>query len=103
MKKPRKSSIFLACLALNLAALAVLSVHAIVCSREGADLFREEKQMVEDIRLTDICLFTDARYTRNPSMADIHSSFQDSPMSMDCFPSGALIVPPPHLTRHALD
>jgi hypothetical protein len=46
---------------------------------------------------TDLCLFTDARYARHPSMADRHTAFQDSPMSVEHFPSGTVILPPPHL------
>ncbi len=51
--------------------------------------------------LTDLCLFTDARYTRHPSLADPHSPFQDAPLALEHFPSGALLPPPPHLTRRA--
>ena len=53
--------------------------------------------LVERLELTDLCLFTDARYARHPSMADLHTPFQDSPMSAEHFPSGTLILPPPHL------
>jgi hypothetical protein len=51
--------------------------------------------------LTDLCLFTDARYTRHPSLADPHSPFQDAPLALEHFPSGALRPPPAHLTRPA--
>lgn len=47
--------------------------------------------------LTDLCLFTDARYTRHPSLADRHSPFQDYPLAFEHFPSGSLISPPAHL------
>ncbi len=53
--------------------------------------------MVERLELSDLCLFTDARYARHPSMADRHTPFQDSPMAMEHFPSGTLVLPPPHL------
>jgi hypothetical protein len=42
-------------------------------------------------------LFTEARYTRHPSQADLHSAFQDHPMAFEHFPTGSLIGPPPHL------
>lgn len=90
-------------LTLNLAALVFLLFHALIFSGYGADRFKEERALVRKLSLTDLCLFTEARYTRNPSMADPHSSFQDNPMSFDHFPSGALVVLPPHLKRHALD
>ena len=47
--------------------------------------------------VTDLCLFTDARYTRHPSLADRHSPFQDYPLALEHFPSGSLISPPAHL------
>lgn len=43
--------------------------------------------------LTDIALFTEARYTRHPSQADLHSAFQDHPVALEHFPSGSLILP----------
>jgi hypothetical protein len=49
------------------------------------------------LALTDLCLFTEARYTRHPSMADLHTPFQDHPLSLEHFPSGSLIAAPPHL------
>ncbi len=101
--RQRKSNAFMLYLVLNLTILAILFLHAHICSKAGAAMLKDERHLVEVYRLTDICLFTDARYTRNPSMADIHSSFQDSPMSLDYFPSGALMLPPPHLTRYDLD
>jgi hypothetical protein len=59
----------------------------------------EKAEMVRRLELTDLCLFTDARYTRHPSVADIHTPFQDYPLSLDHFPSGSIIAPPPHLRK----
>lgn len=55
--------------------------------------------LVARLRLTDLALFTEARYTRHPSQADLHSAFQDHPLAIEHFPTGSLIGPPPHLTR----
>jgi len=49
--------------------------------------------LVRDLELTDLCLFTEARYARHPSQADLHSAFQDHPLSMEHFPAGSLIQP----------
>ena len=55
-----------------------------------ADLsVRDMRDEVEALRLTDLCLFTEARYTRNPSQADLNSAFQDHPFSLEHFPSGS--------------
>lgn len=57
---------------------------------------------VAALGLTDLALFTEARYTRNPSLADLHSAFQDGPATLDHFPSGSLIAPPRDLGRGRL-
>ncbi len=57
--------------------------------------------LVRELALTDLCLFTEARYTRHPSQSDYHAPFQDHPTAMEHFPSGALLGPPHHLTRPA--
>jgi hypothetical protein len=50
--------------------------------------------------LSDLALFTEARYTRHPAQADLHSAFQDHPLALEHFPSGSLIVPKhAHLVR----
>lgn len=51
-------------------------------------------QLVARLGLTDLCLFTEARYTRHPSQADLHSAFQDHPIGLEHFPTGALLPPP---------
>lgn len=50
--------------------------------------------LVEKFGLTDVALFTEARYTRHPSQADLHSAFQDHPAALEHFPTGALMPPP---------
>ena len=53
------------------------------------------------LQLTDLALFTEARYTRHLSLADLHSAAQDHPLSLEHFPSGSLLPPPAHLRNHA--
>ncbi|MGE5478156.1 MAG: hypothetical protein ACM3Q1_15990 [Bacteroidales bacterium] len=50
--------------------------------------------LVERLGLTDLALFTEARYTRHPSQADRHAPFQDHPFAFEHFPSGAVMPPP---------
>lgn len=47
--------------------------------------------LVRTLGLTDLCLFTEATYTRHPSLADFHAAFQDAPVSLEHFPSGSLL------------
>jgi hypothetical protein len=93
----RKSNLLFLYLAVNLILLCLMFIHA-GQRREGAEASLKEKEdMVKRLELTDLCLFTDARYTRHPSMADLNTPFQDYPMSFEHFPSGSLVMPPPHL------
>jgi len=61
--------------------------------------------LVAKLQLTDLCLFTEARYTRHLSQADLHSAFQDHPLGLEHFPTGSLVPPPAHLMKahEALD
>ena len=59
-------------------------------------------RLAGELRLTDLALFTEARYTRHPSQADLHAAFQNHPMALDHFPSGVFRAPPPFESlRHA--
>lgn len=57
------------------------------------------RALAEQHGLTDLALFTEARYTRHPSQADLHSAFQDHPAALEHFPTGSLISPHPPTTR----
>jgi hypothetical protein len=93
----RKSTIFLTYIAVNIALLAAMFVHAAREREAAIPLLNGKAEMVRRLQITDLCLFTDARYTRHPSMADLHTPFQDYPLSFEHFPSGSLVLPPEHL------
>ena len=93
----RKSDIFFIVVALGAAAFGLMMAHAHHRNGNAGSGLKEKAMLVERLELTDLCLFTDARYARHPSMADLHTPFQDSPMAMEHFPSGTVILPPPHL------
>ena len=91
----RKSSIyfsFVATLALGLTAFFLL--YPLTVRRYHDGKLRESERLVRELGLTDLCLFTEARYTRHPSQADLHSAFQDHPLSFDHYPSGSMVMPP---------
>ena len=54
----------------------------------------ESAALVKAAGLTDLALFPEARYTRHPSMADLHTAFQDAPMSFEHFPAGVFVSRP---------
>jgi hypothetical protein len=51
------------------------------------------QQLVRALSLTDLSLWTEARYTRHPAMADLFSPFQDNPAAFEHFPAGSLMSP----------
>jgi hypothetical protein len=69
-------------------------VGATVIGDDGAARRARTAGLVEALALSDPALFTEARYTRNPSLADLASAFQDGPASLDHFPTGSLVVAP---------
>ena len=50
-------------------------------------------QQLQNLHVTDLCLATEARYTRHPAVADRHTPFQEHPLGLEHFPTGALILP----------
>lgn len=56
----------------------------------------EATALATKLGLTDLALFTEARYTRHPTQADLHSAFQDHPLAFEHFPTGSLVAPRPH-------
>lgn len=58
------------------------------------------RQLAHGLMLTDLALWTEARYARHPSQADDFAPFQDFPGAIEHFPAGA-IVPPSSMGRRA--
>lgn len=79
--------------------LAVIFIQARFVTQSDLPLLRQKAEVVKNLRLTDLCLFTEARHTRNPSQADWHAAFQSHPMALDHFPSGSIIGPPETLKK----
>ena len=94
----RKSTVFLGSIALGILIFVLLCIHALYSDHKHSHAVKERARIVERYGLTDLCLFTDARYSRNPAMADIATPFQDHPISLEHFPSGSIISPPTKVT-----
>jgi len=77
----------------------LMTVHAGLSRRAAAKALREEALLVRRLGLSDLCLSTEANYTRHLSLADFHTAFQDHPLALEHFPSGTFLGPPPHLRR----
>jgi hypothetical protein len=90
----RKSAFFFLFLSLCAALLGALSLHAAYQQRAMAPLLSLQAEQVRGFGLTDLCLFTEAQYTRHISQSDLHTPFQDHPLSFEHFPSGSLVAVP---------
>jgi len=102
----RKSDFLLVGLAAGYALLlGLVFLHPLATDGSYQQHIAEGKRLVSELMLTDLCLFTEARYTRHPSQADLFTAFQDHPGALEHFPSGSVVAPPP-MTRirpHDLD
>ena len=90
----RRSLQFLLFTAVSLTVFLLLPLHARRIQRQ-ADGAKRQAAQLKNLQLTDLCLTTEARYTRHPAMADRHAPFQEHPLALEHFPSGALILPTP--------
>jgi hypothetical protein len=88
-----KHRLFIGLILLEIAVITILllSGQAGVQARQPQ---REAKRMMVDrLMLTDFALWTEARYTRNPSQADLFTPFQDYPSAIEHFPAGSIMAP----------
>jgi len=98
IKNCRPSILALSLLAAGLALWLAMALPGLLeAPQQGAAGSNgEARRLAMSLGLSDLALFTEARFTRHPSMADLHSAFQDHPASLDHFPSGSLVLPPRH-------
>ncbi len=93
----RKSSLLFICLGVLSTLLLLSLLDTTIRSSSATEQLAHMRHQVTELELTDLALFTEARYTRHLSQADRHTPFQDHPFAMEHFPSGSLIMPPAHL------
>ena len=74
-------------------------VHAALRQKKDTETLEGMRKMVGALQITDLCLFTDARYIRHLSQTDLNTPFQDHPGALEHFPSGSLVSPPLTLTK----
>jgi hypothetical protein len=90
----RKSTFFFLYSGLMLLLLMLSAVDVGIRGDVQADRLKLMRQQVAGLELTDLSLFTEARYTRHLTQADLHTAFQDHPFALEHFPSGSLVPPP---------
>ncbi|MCU7930933.1 MAG: hypothetical protein KZQ90_09035 [Candidatus Thiodiazotropha sp. (ex Codakia rugifera)] len=90
----RKSNIFLGYVFLLLVGCIATLVDTTHRQHWAVSDVESGTALVRQFGLTDLALFTEARYTRHLSQSDLHSAFQDHPVALEHFPSGSLLLPP---------
>jgi len=101
MRLMRLSDALILLLAYLMFWIFLLGCDSVRRNRESLNRITLESSLVREYGLTDLCLTSEARYTRHPSQADLHAPFQDHPLALEHYPSGSLIQPPSHLTRRS--
>ena len=70
----RKSTLFMFVTSINIILILLLMLHSWISLRTAEAFLRPSADLARELQLTDLCLFTEARYTRNPSLADLHTA-----------------------------
>jgi hypothetical protein len=95
----RKSSLCLSLLGAGFLLFGLMFTHAYLQRQADAPSIDRMAGLVGNLELTDLFLFTEARYTRHLSQTDLHSAFQDHPTALEHFPAGSIAGPPAGLRR----
>ena len=87
----------------------ILLIIILVLFLVDASLFIHSQRLKEELRsdeeiqkiavaglgLTDLCVATEARYTRHPAVSDPMAPFMDHPGALEHFPTGSFWAAPP--------
>lgn len=95
----RKSDSFGLFIGTGMLLLVAILIQAHFVARADLPLLRQKAEVAKNLGLTDLCLSTEARYTRHLSQSDWHAAFQSHPLALDHFPSGSVFAPPGTLKK----
>ncbi len=89
-----KSKIFIGFTLIEIFLLFFFFLYSSAYQQSDREIERNaQQQLVQQLRLTDFAIWTEARYTRHPSQTDFFSPFQEFPSSLEHFPAGSVIAP----------
>jgi hypothetical protein len=95
----RKSDGFGLFIGIGMLLLAAILLQAHFVAQADLPGLLQKAAVVKNLGLTDLCVSTEARYTRHLSQADWHAAFQSHPLALDHFPSGSVLGPPKTLKK----
>lgn len=90
----KRATAFLVLALLSAAAVCTVIVRDGYIRPASRSPLGADGSLVRELRLTDLSLWTEARYTRHPSQADLFTPFQSGPSAPEHFPSGSWVQPP---------
>ena len=96
----------LALIALEIGVVVAVGIAGQSSSRQSSRARASNSTLVEQLRLTDLALWSGTSYCRHPSQADLFASHGDHPSALDHFPAGSVVAPPlvaPGGTTHGLE
>ncbi len=93
-----KCKIFIGFIVIEVMVLLLLLITASFSEKKMQPDLVANQQLVKSLMLTDLAIWTEARYTRHPSQADFFTPFQDFPAAIEHFPAGSLVAPPSGFT-----
>lgn len=91
--------LFFSCLLVLETGLLIFSFHKRARQSENQRFY---DIATSGLGLTDLCVATEARYTRHPAVTDRIVPFTDHPGAIEHFPTGSFWAPPP-LDMHLQD
>lgn len=95
----RKSDGFWLFIGSGILLLVAILIQAHFVARADRPGLVQKAAVARNLKLTDLCLSTEARYTRHLSQSDWHAAFQSHPLALDHFPSGSVFAPPETLKK----
>lgn len=73
---------------------SALYIHGLNLAERAEAPARINRIITSGLGLTDLCLATEARYTRHPAVSDPIAPFMDHPGALEHFPSGSFWAVP---------
>jgi hypothetical protein len=94
-----KARTFIAVTVIQIIVLAGMLTWSVNTARARmAEEIPRKRELVLRLELTDLAIWTEARYTRHPSQADFFAPFQDGPSSLEHFPAGSVVAAPDQIS-----
>lgn len=88
-----KYRVFISIIIIEIIGISLLFIMGAGMVEKRQEEIEAKKKIVSMLRLTDLSIWTEARYTRHPSQADWFAPFQDYPSSIEHFPAGSILYP----------